>query len=250
MGYEFNAQYCKEKAILWIRDYFAKNGPDAEAVIGISGGKDSTVAAALCVEALGKDRVVGLQLPNRVQSDIAESNEVIKTLDIKRYLVNIASPIDAIYDIISMASPEVVCNEVVATNMPARMRMLVLYCYANQHGARVCCTDNLSEWLIGYNTRWGDDIGDFAPLRNFTATEVIKIGETMSNIPQHLIHKVPHDGMCGQTDEERFGFTYAELDSYIRSSAPLPQEVRNKIEKWVARAKCKRQGMTIFEDLL
>lgn len=214
---DFNAVEHKDRIVQWIRDWFEENGKDCKAVIGISGGKDSTVAAALCVEALGKDRVFGVMMPNGEQSDIKDSFNVCNYLDIDRYVVNIESIVSALgLEVTATAGRAFQPSEQAIINLPPRIRMAVLYFVSQSIGGRVVCTDNLSESYIGYSTRWGDNIGDFAPLANYTASEVVAIGDALG-LPHFLTHKTPSDGLCGQTDEDRFGFTYEQLDTYIRT---------------------------------
>lgn len=214
---DFNAIEHKDRIVQWIRDWFEENGKDCKAVIGISGGKDSTVAAALCVEALGKDRVVGVLMPNGEQKDIKYSYDICNYLDIDRYVVNIESIVSALgLEVAATAGRAFQPSEQAIINLPPRIRMTVLYFVSQSIGGRVVCTDNLSESYIGYSTRWGDNIGDFAPLANYTASEVVAIGDALG-LPHFLTHKTPSDGLCGQTDEDRFGFTYEELDTYIRT---------------------------------
>lgn len=213
----FNAVEHKNRIVQWIRDWFEENGKDCKAVIGISGGKDSTVAAALCVEALGKDRVIGVLMPNGEQKDIKYSYDICNYLDIDRYVVNIESIVSALdLKVAATAGRAFQPSEQAIINLPPRIRMTVLYFVSQSIGGRVVCTDNLSESYIGYSTRWGDNIGDFAPLANYTASEVVAIGDALG-LPHFLTHKTPSDGLCGQTDEDRFGFTYEQLDTYIRT---------------------------------
>lgn len=215
----FDATRCKDKIVDWIRDWFADNGPDCKAVIGISGGKDSTVVAGLCVEALGKDKVVGVLMPNGHQEDYHDAVRVCLALGIDFTTHSIHEPYNAI--ISNMESPidgnmyGVTASEQTKINLAPRLRMAMLYAVSQTIGGRVACTDNLSESYIGYSTRWGDNIGDFAPLASFTATEVVAIGDALG-LPQDLVHKTPSDGLCGMTDEDNFGFTYDQLDAHIR----------------------------------
>ena len=206
-----------ENCIFWIKNWFDKNGPDSPAVIGISGGKDSSVVAALCVRALGEDRVIGVQMPNGVQPDISDSDEIIKWLGIKSYCVNIDNAYKAIASEIDLLGLE--DNSVANTNLPPRIRMATLYNLSQRVNGRVANTCNLSEDYIGWSTKWGDSCGDFSPISQLTCSEVIEIGEYLG-IPEHLIHKVPSDGLCGKTDEEKFGFSYEVLDNYIRKRIP------------------------------
>ena len=213
----FDVRNITENCIDWIRNWFDKNGPESPAVIGISGGKDSAVVAALCVRALGKDRVIGVQMPNGVQSDISDSDEIIKFLGIKSYCVNIENAYMAIANQLDLMGLN--DNSVANTNLPPRLRMTALYALSQRINGRVANTCNLSEDYIGWSTKWGDSCGDFSPISQLTCSEIIQIGEYLG-IPDHLIHKAPSDGLCGKTDEEKFGFAYWVLDSYIRGTIP------------------------------
>lgn len=207
----FNVKETTEKLIQWIKDWFEENGKDCNAVIGISGGKDSTIVAALCVEALGKDRVIGVLMPNGVQKDITDSLQVCSLLGIKNYLVNIGPAVDALkkqigFDLSAQSD----------TNLPARIRMSTLYAVSQSNNGRVVGTCNASENYVGYFTRWGDGASDFEPIGNLIVSEVIEIGDCLG-LPYELVHKTPDDGLPNSnTDEEKFGFTYSELDKYIR----------------------------------
>lgn len=228
---DFNAVEHKDRIVQWIRDWFEENGKDCKAVIGISGGKDSSVAAALCVEALGKDRVVGVLMPNGEQKDIKYSYDICNYLDIDRYVVNIESIVSALdLKVAATAGRAFQPSEQAIINLPPRIRMTVLYFISQSIGGRVVCTDNLSESYIGYSTRWGDNIGDFSPLANYTASEVVVIGDALG-LPHFLTHKTPSDGLCGQTDEDRFGFTYEQLDTLIRTGKCDSEEIAELIRK-------------------
>ena len=215
--WEFNAEKQRDHIIDWIKDYFVKNGPDAKAVIGISGGKDSTIAAALLVRALGADRVIGVLMPNGTQKDIADSRRVCEHLGIPSFEVNIGAACTALYHAIDVGydyDKQCDKNPMVSTNTPARMRMATLYAVAALVGGRVCCNGNRSERYVGYTTKFGDSAGDFALLMDYTVREVLLIGDTL-DLPSDLVHKAPADGMCGATDEDNLGFTYEELDNFI-----------------------------------
>lgn len=200
------------KIVTWIQDYFLENGDaNTKAVIGISGGKDSTVVAALCAKALGPDRVIGVLMPNGEQHDIDVAKKVCEYLKIQTKYINIKDITDTFYESVGDAIKN---NHIVKTNTPARIRMSILYAVAAVNNGRVVCTDNKSESAIGYSTKWGDNVGDFAPLLDLTATEVIELGRELE-LPNEFIYKTPEDGMTGLTDEEVFGFTYKELDNYL-----------------------------------
>ena len=214
------------KVLEWIK----KTVGDATVVIGVSGGKDSSVAAALCVKALGKDKVFGVLMPAHVQDDIDKSYLLVKTLDIKHVVVDIGDTYDALTAKISAVMPGEL-NLAYTSNTPARIRMMTLYGIGALLGnSRVVNTCNLSEDYVGYSTKFGDAAGDFSPLSKFTAGEVMELGDLLG-LPYELSHKVPSDGMCGKTDEDRFGFTYKVLDDYIRGRATPPQDIVEKIER-------------------
>lgn len=202
----------------WIKDYFAKNGPKAKAVIGISGGKDSTIAAMMLVKALGKDRVIGIQMPNGVQKDIRDANTVCEVLGIKSYTIDISDICNEFYDTFD-AFTFVNRDSSTIINTPPRVRMTILYMMAATVGGRVVNTSNASESYVGYCTKYGDLAGDLALLKNYYVREVIAMGEELlkdfPEMPSTLIDKAPADGLTGLTDEEKLGFFYEELDSMI-----------------------------------
>lgn len=207
----FNAEKVKNDCVEWIREFFKENGPDCNAVIGISGGKDSSVAAALCVEALGKDRVIGVLMPCGVQHDIDMAELLVKHLGIKHFVVNIKDAVEGLKSSIPFE-----LSEQSRINISPRIRMATVYAVAQSYNGRVVNTCNMSEDWVGYSTRYGDAAGDFSPLCNLTVQEVKAIGRVLG-LPDVLVDKVPIDGLCGKTDEENLGFTYAELDRYIRT---------------------------------
>lgn len=213
-----------------ILDWIKQTVGNADVVIGISGGKDSSVVAALCVKALGASRVHGVLMPAHKQDDIDKSQLLCRVLGIDSVTIDIGDAVDAISKEI-YAKTELATNLAFTSNTPARMRMLTLYGVAALRGnCRVANTCNLSEDYVGYSTKFGDAAGDFSPLSKFTAGEVVAIGDLLG-LPYELSHKVPTDGMCGQSDEERFGFTYATLDAYIRGEAMPDEEAVEKIER-------------------
>ena len=230
----FDAVKVKNDCVNWIRDWFAKNGPDCNAVIGISGGKDSSVAAALCVEALGKDRVIGVLMPNGEQTDIKDSYHLVEHLDIRFLVSDIKEAVDSILSTLKFPHDGNIAfvrpTDQTRTNLPPRIRMATLYAISQSKNGRVCCTDNASEAYIGYSTRWGDNVGDFAPLANLLSDEVVALGDALG-LPYELTHKTPSDGLCGKTDEDNFGFTYKQLNDYIRFGSCGDIEIDQKIAK-------------------
>ena len=224
--YQFDVKDATQKCVEWIREFFEKNGPTCNAVLGISGGKDSSVAAALCVEALGKDRVIGVLLPNGMQNDIDCSYKLCNHLGIKYYLINIESAFNGILEEMKKALP---ISEQSIINLPPRLRMSAIYAVSQSCNGRVVNTCNLSEDWVGYSTRYGDSVGDFSPLSNFTVAEVKQIGAYL-NLPIDLIEKVPSDGLSGKTDEDKLGFTYEELDKYIREGIEPEKSRKERID--------------------
>ena len=223
----FNAEKVKNECVQWIRDFFENNGKDCKAVVGISGGKDSSIAAALCVEALGKDRVVGVLMPQGEQHDIDKAFQLVNHLGIKHYVVNIK---DAVDGIVSQFPADLTPTPQTLQNIPPRIRMSTLYAISQSVNGRVCNTCNLSEDWVGYSTRYGDSVGDFSPMSFLTVTEVKEIGHLLG-VPADLVEKTPIDGLCGKTDEENLGFTYAELDAYIRTGEIEDKEKKELIDK-------------------
>ena len=221
----FDAEKVKDACVLWIRDFFEKNGKDCPAVVGISGGKDSSVTAALCVQALGKDRVIGVLMPQGLQHDLDMAQLLVKTLQIRSYTVNIRDAVDAV----SQSVPFDLSRQS-RINLPARIRMSVLYAVSQSFNGRVAHTCNLSEDWVGYATRYGDGAGDFSPLSNLTVQEVKAVGKALG-LPAELIEKAPEDGLTGKTDEENLGFTYEELDRYIRTGQIEDPDIQQRIDR-------------------
>lgn len=210
----FEVGKVTETLLIRIRDWFDKNGSDCNAVVGISGGKDSTVAAALCVKALGVDRVIGIMLPDGIQSDIKDSIEVCNILGIKSYTINIKPMLEESYKVLESCGITITaqCRQNIAPRERTKMIRAVCQC----ENGRMINTCNYSETFIGYFTIGGDGDGDFAPLEDLTKTEVVEIGHYLG-LPSYLIDKVPSDGLCGKTDEDNIGFTYESLDRFIRT---------------------------------
>lgn len=238
----FDAKKVKNEIVEWIRNWFEQNGKDCMAVVGISGGKDSSVVAALCVEALGKDRVIGVLMPQGEQSDIKYSKMLVDFLDITRITCNIEGAVNEVLESFEgVVSP----TPQTTTNLPARIRMATLYAISQSVNGRVANTCNLSEDWVGYATKYGDAAGDFSPLSQLTVTEVKAIGRELG-LPSELVDKTPTDGLCGKTDEDNLGFTYAELDVYIRDGIEPSEEVKAKIDSMHEKNLFKLQPMPSF----
>ena len=238
----FDAKKIKDECVEWIKDFFEKNGKGCNAVIGISGGKDSSIAAALCVEALGKDRVIGVLMPCGEQHDIDCARQLVGHLGIKNFTINILDAVNAVKEQIS--SQMELSNQAII-NIPPRVRMTTLYAVSQCMNGRVVNTCNLSEDWVGYSTRYGDAAGDFSPLSNLTVQEIKAIGHLL-DLPKELVEKIPIDGLCGKTDEDNLGFTYAVLDRYIRTGEIDDLEVKALIDSKHEKNLFKLQLMPAF----
>ena len=239
----FNAEKVKNDLVNWIRDFFEQNGKGCNAIVGISGGKDSSVVAALCVEALGPKRVIGVLMPCGVQSDIDCSKQLVEHLGIKYYTVNIKDSVDGM---LNALPKDMEVTPQTKINLPPRIRMSALYAISQSNNGRVANTCNLSEDYVGYATRYGDGAGDFSPLSKLTVYEVKEIGKSLG-LPMNLIEKTPIDGLCGKTDEENLGFTYATLDKYIRTGVCVDPDLKKKIDTMYKNNRFKLEPMPCFE---
>ncbi len=225
-----NAEVEIQHIVDEIKKYFVKNGNEnTKAVIGISGGKDSTIAAALLVRALGSERVVGVMMPKGIQSDIHDAQEVCDILGIQSYQINIGDT----YNHLSAAfvGTGLLINAQIETNTPARLRMTTLYMVAAAVGGRVINTGNKSELYIGYTTKYGDLAGDFAIFKDYCVREILEIGDNLDELPAHLVHKTPGDGMSGKTDEDNTGIPYDVLDAYLLDEVIPEYDILRKIKE-------------------
>ena len=237
----FDAQKVKNDCVRWIRAFFSENGAGCNAIVGISGGKDSSVVAALCAEALGKERVIGVLMPCGVQSDIDAARLLVAHLGIRHYIINIKDGVEGLTRHMPFA-----LSRQTEVNLPARVRMATLYAVAQSHNGRVANTCNLSEDFVGYATRYGDGAGDFSPLSRLTVGEVKAVGRVL-DLPSSLVEKVPIDGLCGKTDEENLGFTYQELDRYIRTGVIDDDAKKQRIDRLHEGNLFKLRPMPVFE---
>lgn len=252
---KFDPEEDKQKIVAFLRDWFTKNGgPKTKAVVGISGGKDSSVAAALCVEALGIEHVVGVLMPNGVQADMDDALLLVNHLGIKYRIVNIGAAFKEMLkalqdtDVQHDSGFQFAITDALSQNLPPRLRMAALYAIAQgvSDGGRVINTCNASEDYVGYSTKYGDSAGDVAPLASYTVDEVLAIGD-MLGLPAELVHKAPSDGLCGKTDEDNLGFTYAVLDKYIKTGVCEDEGTKVKIDRLHAANKHKLEPMPVVK---
>lgn len=228
--YEFNP----EDAFNRIQEHWRKWSDSVGTkkwVIGISGGKDSTVVAALAARIFGKESVYGVMMPNGYQGDLMDAMEVCRTLGINRYKVSIFNAYESMItelklNVFNFEGYEEASYDT-KTNLPARLRMCTLYAIAQTVGGMVLNTCNLSEDCVGYCTAFGDNAGSYAPIQGLTVTEIRQLGDWLG-LPHELVHKTPVDGLQNKTDEEKLGFTYADLDRYIREDVGT-EEFKAKI---------------------
>lgn len=243
--YKFDAKKVKDELVQWMRKYFDNNGRPLNAVVGCSGGKDSTVVLAALVEAIGPERVYAILMPNGTQSDIDDSYAVCEFLGLRPYLCNIA---DGYNGILNSVSNEFESTKQMKTNLAPMVRMSTLKAISQCVNGRFTCNGNLSELYLGWYTLGGDDQGNLRPLANLTVTEVVLVGRELG-LPDWMISKTPSDGLCGQTDEDKFGFTYKILDRYIRTGEIDDLETKKKIDEMHNRNKFKLEPIPTFVPL-
>lgn len=220
----------------FIKDYFENNGnAETKMVVGVSGGKDSSCVVAAAVKALGKDRVIGVLMPNTIQSDIEDSKRICETFGIENYTINIGETYEVVTRTLKKELGKDFVTPQYSTNTPARLRMTTLYGVAAMIGnCRVVNTCNLSEDLVGYSTLYGDSAGDFAPLSKLYVDEVMAVAEYLG-VPHDLAYKTPSDGMCGKSDEDNLGFTYDEIKqvatgNYTTVTVETAERIRKRID--------------------
>lgn len=265
-NFRSQALEVKGEIVEWIYNWFHENGDGCTAVVGLSGGKDSAVVAALCVEALGADRVFGVYMPNhrhdnsQVDQDWVDVMVLAGLLGINWRSISIA---DAYSDIIKNIGEDTIripgtdrtlvgqgtkieVSEQTRINLAPRIRMSVLYAVAQSMNGRVANTCNLSEDWVGYSTRYGDSVGDFSPLSMLTTDEVIEIG-LACGLPEELVRKTPSDGLCGKTDEDNLGFTYSTLNEYIRWGTCEDKKIKELIDEKHKKNMFKLRPMPVFD---
>ena len=240
----FDAAKTKDEIIDWIRAYFDEAGENRPAIVGLSGGKDSSTVAALCARALGADRVRGVLLPQGEQWDIAVSRDLAEFLGIRHLVINIGDGADSILAAIREGGLEP--NRQAVINTPARIRMTILYAVAATLGGLVANTCNLSEDWVGYATKFGDAAGDFSPLARLTVGEVKAVGRELG-LPARFVDKTPEDGLSGLSDEENLGFSYDVLDRYIREGVCEDAQVRERIDRLHRANLHKQRAMPHYE---
>ena len=229
---EFNVEKQTKQLIEYTREWFNKFGDNTKAIIGISGGKDSSVTAAILKEALGADRVLGIIMPNGEMSDLDDAKLLVDFLKIPNEIIPITDYYNAAIATFEKAGTIDVTSDL-RINLAPRLRMSTLYAAAQGQGVTsfVVNTCNASEDYVGYSTKYGDAAGDVSLLQDFTVTEVLQIGEYLG-LPNELVHKTPSDGLSGMSDEDKLGFKYAQLDEYISdASADIPEDIKKVIDK-------------------
>ena len=249
-GYSFDAVAARDNLVAAIRALAEAQG-FGRVVIGISGGKDSTVCAALCARALGRENVYGVMMPDGQQKDIDDSARVCEALGIQRRVVNIHQALKAATDQLAPAAAEgefdIPYSRESDINVGPRLRMTTLRYIAQSLGARLVGTGNLSEATVGYCTKDGDTSCDFALLGSLTSVEVVQVGLTMDELPRDLVEKPPTDGLSGLSDEDRLGIRYRDIHSYIRLGTCGDAETDGKIQR-KERANMHKRRMPVILD--
>ena len=249
--YSFNAEAARDNLVRGVAK-LAEEQHFSKVVLGISGGKDSTVCAAVCARALGKENVYGVMLPDGEQKDISDSISVCKALGIRCKTVNIGKMHKALHEALCFDEaaegefpvPFVKESDI---NVGPRLRMTTLRYIAQALGARLVGTGNLSESTVGYCTKDGDTSCDFALLLALTSVEVVKVGLTMPELPRYLVEKTPTDGLSGMSDEEKMGISYQDIHAYIRFGTCGNAETDAKIRAKEAGSAHKRNKPRVID---
>lgn len=241
---EFNAKQQLPGLLDWMRAQMKACGGKT-AVIGISGGKDSSVTAALSVAAYGRENVVGVLMPDGVQPDIDYSNGLVDVLNIRHYTFNIHGGTSGILD--EMARVGIDASRQTKVNLPSRIRMATLYAIAqSEEGGIVLNTSNLSEDWVGYCTIYGDSAGAFSPIGMYTTEEVIAIGRALG-LPERFLIKPPSDGLTGKTDEDNLGFSYHAVNEYVRKGVADPA-IKEQIDHKHRVSRFKFQTIPVYHN--
>ena len=241
---ELNAKEQLPGLIDWMRAQMAACGGKT-AVVGISGGKDSSVTAALCIRAYGRENVLGVLMPDGVQPDIDYSNGLVDVLGLHHITFNIHGGTSGILE--EMERAGLTPSRQTRVNLPSRMRMAALYAVAQSvEGGIVLNTSNLSEDWVGYCTIYGDSAGAFSPLGMYTTEEVIALGRELG-LPEKFLLKPPSDGLTGLTDEDNLGFSYHAVNEYIRKGVADP-EIRAQIDRRHTASRFKFQTMPLYHN--
>lgn len=241
---EFNAKEQLPGLIEWMRKMM-KNCGGKTAVVGISGGKDSSVIAALCVEAYGRENVLGVLMPNGIQPDIDYSNGIVDFLGIKHYTFNIHGGVSGVLDEMERLGMEP--SSQTKINLPSRMRMATLYAIAQTVDCGIVInTSNISEDWVGYCTIYGDSAGAFSPIGMYTTEEVIALGAELG-LPERFLIKPPSDGLTGLTDEDSLGFTYHAVNEYIRKGIVDP-EIKKQIDHKHRTSRFKFETIPVYHN--
>ncbi len=235
-------QDLKNSIIDWIKDYFNENADADGAIIGLSGGKDSSVVSKLLVEALGKDKVFGVLMPNGVQKDMDDSLKLVEFLGIDYQIVNIQEAYNGIINAIGEES----LSKQGKINISPRLRMTTLYAIASSKNYRVAGTGNKSEGFVGYTTKWGDNAHDFNPIASLNTEEVMSLGDALG-LPPELAHKTPSDGISGLSDEDNLGFTYKQINTFMAEGSTGDAELDKKISETNKRNLHKAQPIPFFQ---
>lgn len=232
-----------ENAIDWIKEYVQNVGAEG-IVVGNSGGKDSATVIAMSTKALGKDKVITVAMPcNSNNTDFEDAQLVANKFSVPLIKIDLTNTYTELENTINDSIKEKLSKDA-KINIKPRLRMTTLYGIAQSLNYLVIGTGNLSEAMVGYTTKWGDNASDFNPIANFTVSEVITIGKYLG-VPDKIINKAPNDGLGNQTDEEKMGITYKQIEEYIETGK-TDISVMEKIEKKNKSSKHKRETIPTY----